>query len=103
MDGDGGGLEGGGMGGMNSGGIRDVNGDIEARMENTDGDSGVAALQSMGYIDGGAEMGQGDGDSTSSWHSTLNSVIVIAMAALLGGYLLYSLLSGILAMFGVQL
>lgn len=91
------------MGGMNSIGIGDVNGDIEARMENADGDSGTSVLQSMGYLDTGAKIGSTDGDSTDSGPSVLQSVIMIAVAVFFGVSCLYFLLSGILAIFGVQL
>ncbi|WP_226481503.1 hypothetical protein [Natrinema amylolyticum] len=100
MDGDGGGGTMGGLHGDVGGG---VNGDTEARMENADGDSRTSALQSMGYIDNGTGMGRREGDSTDAGHSVLQSVLLITVAVFVGGSLLYFLITGILAMFGVTL
>ncbi|MFC6769297.1 hypothetical protein [Natrinema soli] len=100
MDGDGGG---GAMGSLHGDVGGGVNGDMEARMENADGDSGTSALQSMGYIDNGTGMAQGEGDSTDSAHSVLQSVILITVAVFFGGSLLYFLITGILSLFGVTL
>ena len=80
-----------------------VNGDMEARMENADGDSGTSALESMGYIDNGAGMGRRKDDSTGSGHSVLQTVLLILVAVFFGGSLLYFLITGILSMFGVPL
>lgn len=96
-------MDGGEVGGVNRVGMGDVNGDIEARMENADGDSGTSTLQSMGYIDSDAGTGRTDGDSTDSGHSVLKPIVITAVVAFFGLSCLYFLLSGILAMFGVQL
>ncbi|WP_224448628.1 hypothetical protein [Haloprofundus salilacus] len=101
MDGDGGGMDGGEMGSMHSIGMEDVNGDIEARMERTDGDPGISALQSMGYIDNGDGIGQREGDSTDSGHSALQSILITTVVVFFVGSLLYFLITGILGMLGV--
>ncbi|QRV14639.1 hypothetical protein JMJ58_17145 [Haloterrigena salifodinae] len=80
-----------------------LNGDIEARMENADGDSETSALQSMGYIDNGTGMSRREEDSTDSGHSVLQMVLLITVAVFFGGSLLYFLITGILAIFGVSL
>lgn len=81
----------------------DVNGDMEARMENADGDSGTSTLQSMGYIDNGTGMGRREDDSTDSRHSVLQMIVLILVAVFFGGSLLYFLITGMLGMFGVPL
>ncbi|ELZ17992.1 hypothetical protein C477_12327 [Haloterrigena salina JCM 13891] len=80
-----------------------LNGDIEARMENADGDSETSALQSMGYIDNGTGMGRREEDSTDSRQSVLQMVLLITVAVFFGGSLLYFLITGLLAIFGVSL
>ncbi|NUC71482.1 hypothetical protein HTZ84_04005 [Haloterrigena sp. SYSU A558-1] len=80
-----------------------LNGDIEARMENADGDSETSALQSMGYIDNGTGMGRREEDSTDSGQSVLQTVLLITVAVFFGGSLLYFLITGVLAIFGVSL
>lgn len=88
---------------MNSVGIGDINGDIEARMENADGDSGTSVLKSMGYIDKGARIGQNNGGSMDTGHSVLQSILITTVVVFFGVSCLYFLLSGIWAMFGVHL
>ncbi|WP_137290578.1 hypothetical protein [Natronorubrum halophilum] len=80
-----------------------LNGDIGARMENADGDSGTSALQSMGYMNTGTGMGRKEEDSTDSGHSILRMVLLITVAVFFGGSLLYFLITGILALFGIPL
>ncbi|NUB92603.1 hypothetical protein HT576_16470 [Haloterrigena sp. SYSU A121-1] len=80
-----------------------LNGDIEARMENADGDSETSALQSMGYIDNGTGTGRREEDSTDSGQSVLQTVLLITVAVFFGGSLLYFLITGVLAIFGVSL
>ncbi|WP_339106000.1 hypothetical protein [Haloterrigena salinisoli] len=80
-----------------------LNGDIEARMENADGDSGTSILQSMGYIDDGTGTDRREEDSADSGHSVLQMVLMITVSVLFGGSLLYFLITGILAIFGVSL
>ena len=97
MDGDGGGIVGGGLSDL------DVS-DGGAGMESTDRDlpdSGSAVLQSLGYIDSGGGRDQMDGVSTNSRFSVLKSVILAAMAGLIGLSLLYFLLGELMAVFGV--
>lgn len=91
------------MGGLHGDVGGGVNGDMEARMENADGDSETSALQSMGYIDNGTGMGRREKDSTDSGHTVLQMVLMIIVAVFVGGSLLYFLITGILAMFGVPL
>ncbi|EJN58409.1 hypothetical protein [Halogranum rubrum] len=98
MDGDGG-----EMGGMHGAGTGDVNGDIEARMENVDGDSGASVLQSMGYLDSDTGTNRSDGESTSSEFSTLKTTLILVLSVFFAGSLLYFLVTGILSVFGVSL
>lgn len=80
-----------------------VTGDMESRMENADGNSGTSALQSMGDRNDETGMGQRGGESTGSTHSVLQMVFMIIVAVFFGGSLLYFLITGLLAMFGVPL
>ncbi|WP_276256262.1 hypothetical protein [Halomontanus rarus] len=101
MDGDGGGIDGGGMAGMNGGGMVDMDGD--GRTDGDYPDAGTSALESMGYIDSGTRVNGTGRDSTSSWASVLKSVVTTAVMVFFGVCFVYFLLGGILAMFGVQL
>lgn len=102
MDGDGGEMGGGdtSMHGVRTG---DANGDIEARMENADRDSGASVLQSMGYLNDDAGIGRSDGGSTDSRLSVLKSALILVVVVFFGMSLLYFLVTGILAMVGVSL
>lgn len=105
MDGDGGGMDAGGMGGMTGSEMGGTAGDGEAGMGSMDGnppDSRPGVLESIGYIDSGAGMDKMDGDSTGSGTSDFQSIINKAVVALFGFCFLFLLLKGILAMFGVQ-
>lgn len=99
MDGDGGETTGGEMGSIT--GNEGANGTYGIGMESSD-DSATASLQSMGYVDDETKIGEADGDSTSSGLSVLQAVVIV-LAVVLGSYALYSAITGILAMLGVQL
>lgn len=94
---------GGAMGGIHGDVGGGVNGGLESRMENADGDSEASTLQSMGYRTDDGGMGRKEGNAADSGRSVLESVGLITVALFVGSSLLYFLLTGILAMFGVYL
>ncbi|WP_435362173.1 hypothetical protein [Haloarchaeobius sp. DFWS5] len=99
MDGDDGGMGSGGLGSAHSVGNTDIDGDTEARMENADGDSGMSALQSMGYVDSDAGT---ERDATGSGHSTLQTVVILAVVGFFGLSVLYLIISTLLLTFGIH-
>lgn len=100
MDGDGGGMDGGGMSGGGMGGTHGVG--MGSTGEDSP-DSGESVLQSMGYRDSEAGMNRTEGNSTGSWTSVLQKVIILTVVGFLGVCFVYFVLTGILAIFGVHL
>lgn len=99
MDEDGGGMD---IGGMSGG---EMMGRTGAEIGSTDGDSPDSAesvLQSMGYRDGGTGTGRTDENSTGSWVSDLQTIVILAVVGFLGVSTAYFLITGVLAMFGVH-
>ncbi len=88
------------MGSMSNVGIDGSNGD---GMGGTDEDSGSSVLQSMGYVDSGADIGREDGDASRSVSSILQTVVILAVVGFFGISVLYLLLSVVLSLFGVQI
>lgn len=102
MEDAGGGVDGSEMGGMSGDGSGGTNGQYGIGMESSDDDSPSAALKSMGYVDKGAKMGGVEGAATSSELSILQKILLV-LVAVFGVYVVYSVITGILALFGVQL
>lgn len=100
MDGDGGGMD---VGGMSGGGMGGTSGVGMGSTTEDSQDSAEAVLQSMGYRDSEAEMDRTDGNSTGSWTSVLQSVVILVMVGFLGISFVYFLITGVLAIFGVHL
>ncbi|WP_435362812.1 hypothetical protein [Haloarchaeobius sp. DYHT-AS-18] len=98
MDGDGGGTDGVSPGVLNGG---NVAGRDHLDGEPTNSESSV--LQSLGYTNDHAGMDRAGGDAANSRIETLKMVILNTVLLFVGLNLLYFLLSGILAMFGVRL
>ena len=102
MDGGAGGMDDGGMGGTSGDGSSGTNGKYGIGMERSDDDSATATLQSMGYVDDETKMAGVDGDSTDSGFPIIQSIFLV-LVAVLGVYVVYSAVTGILAMFGLSL
>lgn len=102
MDADGG-LGGGEMMGTSEVGMDGTERGGDGETGSTNVDSGTSALQSMGYLDRGAETGRERGDSTRSVFSIIVNGIVMVVAAFTAISLLYFLVAGVLAVFGVYL
>ncbi|WP_435316968.1 hypothetical protein [Haloarchaeobius sp. TZWSO28] len=101
MDGDGG-----DDGGMDRFELGALIGDYVPGMERPNGeivDSESSVLESMGYVDAEAGTDRTGSDSTDSRTETLKTVLITVMVLSFGLGLLYFLLTGILAILGVQL
>lgn len=70
-------------------------------LESSD-DSATATLESMGYVDDETEVSEADGTYPGSGFSVLQWII-IALVAALAVYLVYVVITGVLAVFGVYL
>ncbi|WP_339102841.1 hypothetical protein [Haloterrigena salinisoli] len=65
-------------------------------------ESSEEVLQSMGYRHSEAEIDRTNGNSTGSWTEVLQQVMILALVGFLGVSFAYFLLTGILAIFGVN-
>jgi len=67
-----------------------------------DEDAATGTLRSMGYIDGGSEVGRDDGAATSE-DSVLQTAVIVAVVAVFGLAVAFLLLQTVLGIFGVAL